>query len=94
MWVRTGISDLPISNDYYMETGDRETWNALETLWRDMTQYKMYVTGGVGSRYRGEAFGNRYELPNERAYTETCAAIGNIMWNWRLLMATGDAKFA
>ncbi|MCL5019911.1 MAG: glycoside hydrolase family 127 protein [Patescibacteria group bacterium] len=80
--------------DYYMETGNREFRRTLETLWQDMSRYKMYVTGGVGSRYSGEAFANAYELPNERAYTETCAAIGNIMWNWRLLNATGEARFA
>lgn len=81
------------ATDYYMETGDEEVWKTLEILWNDMSRYKMYVTGGVGSRYRGEAFGNPYELPNERAYTETCAAIGNIMWNWRMLNATGEARF-
>ncbi|MBN2357791.1 glycoside hydrolase family 127 protein [candidate division KSB1 bacterium] len=80
--------------DYYMETGDQDYWQTLQTLWRDMTQYKIYVTGGVGSRYSGEAFGLPYELPNERAYTETCAAIGAMMWNWRMLQATGDAKYA
>ena len=53
----------------------------------------MYVTGGVGSRSDGEAFGDAYELPNFRAYGESCAAIGNMMWNWRMLAATGDAKF-
>ncbi len=82
------------ATDYYMETGDARFLRTLEILWNDMTRYKMYVTGGVGSRYQGEAFGNRYELPNERAYTETCAAIGSIMWNWRMLNATGEARFA
>jgi DUF1680 family protein len=53
----------------------------------------MYVTGGVGSRSDGEAFGDAYELPNFRAYGESCAAIGNMMWNWRMLAVTGDAKF-
>jgi uncharacterized protein len=53
----------------------------------------MYVTGGVGSRAAGEAFGDAYELPNFRAYGESCAAIGNMMWNWRMLAVTGDAKF-
>jgi len=54
----------------------------------------MYVTGGVGARSDGEAFGDPYELPNARAYGESCAAIGNMMWNWRMLAATGEAKFA
>jgi len=81
------------ATDYYMETGDPAYWKTLNTLWNDMTTTKMYVTGGVGSRSDGEAFGNAYELPNDRAYGESCAAIGNMMWNWRMLAATGDAKF-
>jgi hypothetical protein len=59
-----------------------------------MTAKRMYVSGGLGARYEGEAFGRDYELPNERAYTETCAAIGGVMWNHRLLLATGEARFA
>jgi DUF1680 family protein len=51
------------------------------------------VTGGVGARETGEAFGDAYELPNATAYGESCAAIGNMMWNWRMLAASGDAKF-
>jgi DUF1680 family protein len=81
------------ATDYYMETGDPGYWKTLNRLWDDMTATKMYVTGGVGSRSDGEAFGNAYELPNDRAYGESCAAIGNMMWNWRMLAATGDAKF-
>lgn len=79
--------------DYYMETGDPAFKATLDLLWKDMTRYKMYVTGGVGSRYEGEAFGQVYELPNERAYTETCAAIGSIFWNWRMLQATADPRY-
>ncbi len=79
--------------DYYLETGDAAYWKTLNTLWDDMTKTKMYVTGGVGSRSDGEAFGDAYELPNYLAYGESCAAIGNLMWNWRMLAATGDAKF-
>jgi DUF1680 family protein len=81
------------ATDYYLETGDPVYWKTLNTLWNDMTTTKMYVTGGVGSRSEGEAFGHAYELPNDRAYGESCAAIGNMMWNWRMLAATGDAKF-
>src|SRR5579859_4583084 len=81
------------STDYYLETGDPAYWKTLNTLWDDMTKTKMYVTGGVGSRSDGEAFGDAYELPNYLAYGESCAAIGNMMWNWRMLAATGDAKF-
>ena len=82
------------ATDYYMETGDPAYWKTLNALWDDMTSTKMYVTGGVGSRSDGEAFGSAYELPNDRAYGESCAAIGNMMWNWRMLAASGDAKFS
>jgi uncharacterized protein len=51
------------------------------------------VTGGVGARSQGESFGEAYELPNAQAYGESCAAIGNMMWNWRMLAASGEAKF-
>jgi DUF1680 family protein len=81
------------ATDYYMETGDATYLKTLHNLWNDMTSTKMYVTGGVGSRAAGEAFGDAYELPNARAYGESCAAIGNMMWNWRMLAVTGDAKF-
>ena len=81
------------ATDYYLETGDPAYWKTLNTLWNDMTASKMYVTGGVGSRSDGEAFGHAYELPNDRAYGESCAAIGNMMWNWRMLAASGEAKF-
>jgi DUF1680 family protein len=81
------------ATDYYMETGDPTYLQTLNRLWTDTTTTKMYVTGGVGSRSDGEAFGDAYELPNFRAYGESCAAIGNMMWNWRMLAVTGDAKF-
>jgi DUF1680 family protein len=81
------------ATDYYLETGDPTYLQTLNTLWNDMTTTKMYVTGGVGSRSDGEAFGDAYELPNFRAYGESCAAIGNMMWNWRMLAVTGDARF-
>ncbi|MBO3802198.1 MAG: glycoside hydrolase family 127 protein [Thermoproteota archaeon] len=80
--------------DIYMETGEEALLKALERLWENMTEKKMYITGGIGSRYEGESFGENYELPNEEAYCETCASIANIMWNWRMLLITGDAKFS
>ncbi len=82
------------ATDYFMETGDAAYVKTLEALWQDMIRRKMYITGGVGSRSQGEAFGEPYELPNRLAYTESCAAIGNLMWNWRLLAAHGEARFA
>ena len=82
------------ATDYYMETGDPAYLKTLETLWRDLVNRKMYITGGVGSREAGEAFGEAYELPNAQAYGESCAAIGNMMWNWRMLLALGESRFA
>ncbi len=81
------------ATDYYLETGDPEYWKTLNVLWNDLAQHQIYITGGVGARAAGEAFGEAYELPNAQAYGESCAAIGNLMWNWRMLSATGDAKF-
>jgi DUF1680 family protein len=82
------------ATDYYMETGDAAYRKTLETLWGDLVNGKMYITGGVGSREAGEAFGEAYELPNAQAYGESCAAIGNMMWNWRMLLAFGQSRFA
>ncbi|MEM4461528.1 MAG: glycoside hydrolase family 127 protein [Candidatus Bathyarchaeia archaeon] len=81
------------ATDVYMEIGDDRIWEALQRLWRSMVYRKMYITGGVGSRYEGEAFGDDYELPNYRAYSETCAAIASFMWNWRMLNASMDACY-
>ncbi len=82
------------ATDYYAETGDQAYGKTLETLWQDLTRRKMYITGGVGSRSEGEAFGEPYELPNDQAYGESCAAIGNMMWNFRMLQVTGEERFA
>src|SRR6266446_4877634 len=82
------------ATDYYMETGDQKYWKTLDVLWNDLVSSQMYVTGGVGARSDGEAFGDSYELPNFTAYGESCAAIGNMMWNWRMLAASGEAKYA
>jgi DUF1680 family protein len=81
------------ATDYYLETGDEAYRKTLSTLWDDLSEHQMYFTGGVGARAEGEAFGAPYELPNARAYGESCAAIGNMMWNWRMLAATGEARF-
>jgi Uncharacterized protein conserved in bacteria len=67
--------------------------NAVNKLWENMVNKKLYITGGVGSRHEGEAFGDNYELPNLTAYNETCAAIGSVYWNQRLFLLTGDSKY-
>jgi hypothetical protein len=81
------------ATDYYLETGDPAYWKTLNVLWDDLAKRQMYITGGVGARSQGEAFGEPYELPNAQAYGESCAAIGNMMWNWRMLAASGEARF-
>jgi DUF1680 family protein len=80
--------------DIYAELGDPAVLAALDRLWENMTTRRIYVSSGIGARWEGEAFGRDFELPNLRAYTESCAAIGSIMWNWRMLLITGDAKYA
>lgn len=80
--------------DYYAETGEKAFLESLEQQWGDMAEAKVYITGGVGGCYWHEAFGKEYELPNARAYAETCAAIANVMWNWRMLALDGEGPFA
>ncbi|GAC1360660.1 MAG: glycoside hydrolase family 127 protein [Ktedonobacteraceae bacterium] len=88
LYLYAGVTDV------VAETGEQALVQALEALWENFTARKVYVTGGAGARYEGEAFGADYELPNERAYAETCAAIASVMWNWRLLLLKGEARFA
>lgn len=66
---------------------------AVNKLWENMVYKKMYITGGIGSRHDGEAFGENYELPNLTAYNETCAAIGSVYWNHRLHNLYGHSKY-
>lgn len=88
MYLSTAIADL------YMETGEQALYNAANQLWSDIEESKLYITGGVGSRYDGESIGESYELPPDQCYCETCAAIGSLFFNWRLLLITGDSRFA
>ncbi|MBI9039829.1 glycoside hydrolase family 127 protein [Lutibacter sp.] len=67
--------------------------SAVQKLWNNMVDKKMYITGGIGARHDGEAFGENYELPNLTAYNETCAAIGDVYWNHRLHNFSGDVKY-
>lgn len=66
---------------------------AVDKLWHNMVEKKMYLTGGIGSRHEGEAFGENYELPNLTAYNETCASIGDVYWNHRLHSLTGNVDY-
>ena len=74
-------------------TGDTNYLHAIDTIWENCVGKKLYVTGGIGARPDGEAFGGNYELPNLTAYNETCAAIANDFWNERLYLLHGDAKY-
>ena len=102
------------ATDAFMETGDKTLLNALERLWSDLVNKKMYITGGVSPMHKAhpvrnfqpgrlttivgdsihEGVGGPYDLPNDSAYNETCGQIGNLMWNWRMLSITGQARFA
>ncbi|HTR39984.1 MAG TPA: glycoside hydrolase family 127 protein [Pseudomonadales bacterium] len=95
--------------DLYLEDGDSVLWKSLTPIWTNVVTEKMYITGGCGALYDGaapdgakdqkhitrvhQAYGRNYQLPNITAYNETCANIGNVFWNWRMFLATGDAKF-
>ncbi len=81
------------ATDILAETGEQALSDALGRLWGNLTERRMYVTGGVGALYAGEAFGADYELPNASAYAETCAAIANAMWQWRMFLLTGQGRF-
>ncbi len=74
-------------------TGNAAYTAAVTALWENVVGKKLALTGGIGARHEGEAFGDNYELPNLTAYNETCAAQANILWNHRLFLLTGDAKY-
>ena len=74
-------------------TGDTAYIHAIDRIWENIVNKKLYITGGIGARHAGEAFGDNYELPNLSAYCETCAAIGFVYVNYRLFLLHGDAKY-
>ncbi|HEY7272909.1 MAG TPA: beta-L-arabinofuranosidase domain-containing protein, partial [Actinoplanes sp.] len=80
--------------DVAAEMGDAELLQVLERQYATMDATKTYLTGGLGSRWDGESFGDPYELPPDRAYAETCAAVGGVQWAWRMLLATSDPRYA
>lgn len=87
VYMYAGMTDIAaIENDttYY---------NAVNKIWGNVVNKKIYITGGIGSRPEGEAFGDNYELPNLTGYNETCAAIGNVYWNHRLHNISGNAAY-
>lgn len=80
--------------DVAIETGDEELLNALILQWDNTVAKRTYITGGMGSHHMDEAFGDDFVLPADRSYCETCAGVASIMFSWRLLLATGHAKYA
>ncbi|MFE9442854.1 glycoside hydrolase family 127 protein [Streptomyces sp. NPDC006602] len=85
---------LAAAADLATETGDAELRTAAERLWHAMTTTKTHLTGGLGAHHDEEDFGDPYELPNERAYCETCAAIASVQWSWRMALLTGEARYS
>lgn len=88
LYLASGVTDV------FLETGEQSLLDAMTRLSKDIIETKMYITGGMGARFDGEAFGDSYELPTDQCYCETCAAIASLMWNWRMLLASGDGAYA
>ena len=74
-------------------TGQSDYIDVIDKIWENIADKKLYLTGGVGARRSGEAFGDNYELPNLTSYCETCAAIGNVYFNYRMFLLHGDSKY-
>ncbi|MBW9092146.1 glycoside hydrolase family 127 protein [Microbacterium jejuense] len=87
-YLASGAADVAV------DTGDDELLGALRRQWERTVARRTYVTGGQGSHHQDEAFGEDWELPADRAYSETCAGVGSIMFSWRLLLAGGDPRQA
>lgn len=88
MYLYSGMADVAA------ETGDETLLAACERLWDNVTTRRMYITGGIGSASHGERFTYDYDLPNDTAYAETCAAIGLVFWAHRMVQLTGEARYA
>ena len=86
-YLYTGMADVAAL------TGNMEYVRAIDAIWKDVVDTKLYITGGIGAAGGHEGFGGHYELPNMRAYCETCASIANIFWNHRMFLMHGDAKY-
>jgi DUF1680 family protein len=96
--------------DVLAEMGDTSLRAPLDAIWTDLVSKKLYITGGCGALFDGaspdgaadqqnitrvhQAFGRDYQLPHSTAHNETCAAIGNVLWNWRMFQLSGDANTA
>jgi DUF1680 family protein len=87
MYLYTGAADVAAM------TGDGEYFKAMKTVWEDVVHRNMYVTGGIGSSGSNEGFSVDYDLPNEKAYCETCASVGMVFWNQRMNALSGNAQY-
>lgn len=90
--VRAGYLYAAVA-DVAALTGDEKLLKAIDSIWINMVSKKIYVQGGAGAVGSGERYGDNYELPNNTAYNETCAAISNVYWNQRMFQLHGDAKY-
>ncbi|MES2332483.1 MAG: glycoside hydrolase family 127 protein [Bacteroidota bacterium] len=86
-YMYTGMADVAAL------TGDQKYLTAIDDIWHNVVEKKIYITGGIGATGNGEAFGKDYDLPNMSAYAETCAAIANVYWNNRMFLLHGDSKY-
>ena len=87
MYLYSGMADLIAAK------GDTTLTPALESIWHDIVDKKMHINGGLGAVPGIEGFGPAYVLPNKDTYDETCAAVGNVFFNYRMFLASGDAKY-
>ena len=90
--VRAGYLYAAVA-DVAALTGDKEFLAAIDKIWTNVAEKKIYVQGGIGASGEGERFAGNYELPNATAYNETCAAIANVYWNQRMFQLHGDSKY-
>jgi DUF1680 family protein len=86
-YLYSGVADVAAL------TGNNEYIQAIDKIWDNVVSKKLYITGGIGAVHDGERFGDNYELPNLTAYNETCAAIANVYWNYRMFLLHGDSKY-
>ncbi len=86
-YMYSGMADVAALTD---EAGYIQ---AIDAIWNNVAHKKLYITGAIGARHRGEAFGDNYELPNASAYAETCANISNVYWNHRMFLLHGQSKY-
>lgn len=79
--------------DVLAQTGDKSLQPALDSIWNNIVDMRMHITGGLGAIHGIEGFGPEYVLPNKDAYNETCAAVGNVMFNYRMFLTKKDARY-